>query len=58
MLFAVEAMDPTVQVVFYAVAIGLFVLAAVGVTVGRLSALGLGLAVAWFPAMWNALAAT
>lgn len=54
MVLAVSSMSPTVQAVFYAVAVVLFVLAATG----RLAiGVAAGLAVATFVLFWNALAA-
>lgn len=58
MLLAVSTMDPTVKMIFYAVAVALFVLAAVGYERGRVSFVAAGLAAFAFPAFWNALAET
>jgi hypothetical protein len=57
-MYAVAAMDPTVQAIFYAVAVVLFVLAAVGVVWRGVSFVAAGLAVFSFVFFWNALAAT
>lgn len=58
MFLAVEAMDPTVRMIFYAIAVALFALAAFGYERGRVSFVAAGLAVFAFPAFWDALAAT
>lgn len=55
---AVEAMDPTVRMIFFAVAVILFALAAVGYSRGKVSFLAAGLAVFTFPFFWDALAAS
>lgn len=57
MIYAIEAMDPTLQALFFAVAVVLFVLAAFGVGGPRPALLPLGLAVFAFVYAWNALAA-
>jgi hypothetical protein len=57
-MFAVAAMDPTIQAIFFAVAVVLFVLAAVGFERGRVSFVAAGLAAFAFPFFWDALAAT
>jgi hypothetical protein len=56
--FAVEAMDPTVRMIFFAAAIILFALASVGYSRGKVSFLAAGLAVFTFPFFWDALAAS
>jgi hypothetical protein len=56
-MYAVAAMDPTLQAIFYAVAVVLFVLAAVGFERGRVSFVAAGLAAFAFVPFWNALAA-
>lgn len=58
MLVAVSAMDPTVKMIFYAAAVILFALAAVGYERGRVSFVAAGLAAFAFPFFWDALAAT
>jgi hypothetical protein len=58
MIFAVAAMDPTVRMLFYGLAVVLFVLAALGVAAGRVSLLAAGLAAFAFPWFWDALAAS
>ena len=55
---AVEAMDPTIRMIFFAVAVILFALAAVGYSRGKVSFLAAGLAVFTFPFFWDALAAS
>lgn len=57
MLLALEAMDPTVQAVFYLVAVILAVLAAFGVTAGRAELFPLAFAAFVVPFAWNAFAA-
>jgi hypothetical protein len=59
-MLAVGAMSATVTFIFYLVAVILFVLAGIGFKpVGdRVHLVGLGLAAAFFPAMWDALART
>jgi hypothetical protein len=56
MMFAVAVMDPTIKMLFYAAAVALFVLAAIGFERGRVSFLAAGLAAFAFPSFWNALA--
>jgi hypothetical protein len=58
MLYAVDAMDPTVKMIFFAIAVILFVLAAVGYQRGKVSFLAAGLAAFVFPFFWDALAAS
>jgi hypothetical protein len=59
-MLAVSTLSPTVTAIFYTVAVVLFIVGALplesrGV---RLHFVALGLAAAFFPAMWNAWAAT
>jgi hypothetical protein len=56
MILAVSRMDPTIQMLFYAAAVALFVLAAIGYSRGKVSFLAAGLAAFAFPFFWNALA--
>lgn len=56
MLVAVAVMDPTIRMIFYAAAVALFVLAALGYQRGKVSFVAAGLAAYVFPAFWNALA--
>jgi len=56
MLLAVDTLDPTVVMIFYAIAVICFVAAAVGYVWGKVSLIGLGLAFFVFPQFWNALA--
>lgn len=58
MLFAIDALDPTVRMLFLAAAVILFVLAAFGYQRGKVSFLAAGLAAFAFPFFWDALAAT
>ena len=57
MLLAVELMDPTIRMIFYAAAVVLFVLAAIGYERGKVSFVAAGLAAFVFPFFWDALAA-
>jgi hypothetical protein len=56
MMFAVAVMDPTIKMLFYAAAVALFVLAAIGFERGPVSFVAAGLAAFVFPFFWNALA--
>jgi hypothetical protein len=56
MMFAVAVMDPTIKMLFYAAAVALFVLAAIGFERGRVSFVAAGLATFAFPFFWDALA--
>jgi hypothetical protein len=58
MILAVNAMDPTLKMIFYAIAVVLFVLAAVGYQRGKVSFMAAGLAAFVFPFFWDALAAS
>ncbi|HEX6569783.1 MAG TPA: hypothetical protein VF015_11475 [Acidimicrobiales bacterium] len=58
MILAVDAMDPTVKMIFFAVAVALFILASVGYQRGKVSFIGAGLAAFAFPFFWDALAAS
>jgi hypothetical protein len=58
MLFAVAAMDATLRMIIFAIAVILFALAAFGYERGRVSFVAAGLAVFAFPFFWDALAAT
>ncbi|MDQ1431090.1 MAG: hypothetical protein QOF40_1692 [Actinomycetota bacterium] len=60
MLLAISAMSATPRAIFYIVAVVLFILAGVGFKpVGdRVHLVGLGLAAAFFPIMWDSIAAT
>jgi hypothetical protein len=59
-MLAIDVMGTTPTAIFYVVAVVLFILAGIGFKpVGdRVHLVGLGLAAAFFPLMWNALAAT
>jgi hypothetical protein len=57
-IYAVEGMDPTVKMIFFAIAVILFVCAAVGYRRGNFSFLAAGLAAFAFPFFWDALAAS
>lgn len=57
-LLAVSAMDPTIKMVFFLVALILFILAAWGVGVGRVNLIAAGLASFTIPFFWDALAAS
>jgi hypothetical protein len=56
MLFAIAVMDPTIKMIFYAAAVVLFALAAIGFERGRVSFVAAGLAAFVFPFFWDALA--
>jgi hypothetical protein len=56
MLFAVAVMDPTIKMLFYAAAVALFVLGAIGFERGKVSFVAAGLAAFAFPSFWDALA--
>ena len=56
MMFAVAVMDPTIKMLFYAAAVVLLVLAAIGFKRGKISFLAAGLAAFVFPFFWDALA--
>jgi hypothetical protein len=56
-LFAIAVMDPTIKMIFYAVAVALFILAAIGYERGKVSFVAAGLAAFVFPFFWDALAA-
>lgn len=58
MILAVEPMDATVKMIFFAVAVALFVLATAGYRRGNISFVAAGLAVFAFPFFWDALAAS
>lgn len=57
MLFAVAVMDPTIKMIFYAAAVVLFVLEAIGYQQRKVSFVAAGLAAFVFPFFWDALAA-
>jgi len=56
-MFAVAVMDPTIKMLFYAAAVALFILAAIGYERGKVSFVAAGLAAFVFPFFWDALAA-
>ena len=56
MLLALATMDPTIKMIFYAAAVVLFVLGAIGYTRGKVSFISAGLAAFTFPFFWDALA--
>jgi hypothetical protein len=59
-MLAVDLMGATPRFIFYLVAVVLFILSGIGFKpVGdRIHLVGLGLAAAFFPVMWDALALT
>jgi hypothetical protein len=57
-MLAVNAMDPTLKMIFFAAAVILFALAAFGYERGRVSFVAAGLAAFAFPFFWDALAAS
>ncbi len=58
-MLAISAMGATPSAIFYIVAVVLFVVAGIGLKLGKdgLNLIGLGLAAAFFPVAWDALAA-
>jgi hypothetical protein len=56
MMFAVAVMDPTIKMLFFAAAVALFVLAAIGFERGKVSFVAAGLAAFAFRFFWDALA--
>lgn len=58
MMLAVGVLDPTIRMIFFAVAVVLLALAAIGFERGRISFMAAGLALFVFPFFWDALAAT
>ena len=60
MLLAISNMGTTPTAIFYVVAVLLFIGSGIGIKPAgeRVHLVGLGLAAAFFPIMWNALAAT
>jgi hypothetical protein len=59
-MLAIGIMSATPRAIFYVVAVLLFILAGIGSKQAgdRVNLVGLGLAAAFFPFMWDALAAT
>lgn len=57
MLLAISTMSPTVQGIFYLIAVVLFVLAALAVVAGRSNLVAAGLAFTVFVFCWQAFAA-
>ena len=57
-MLAINSMGATPTAIFYIVAVVLFVVAGIGLKLGKdgLNLIGLGLAAAFFPFAWNALA--
>jgi len=58
MLLAVSQMSPTVQGVLFTLAVVCFVLAAIGVALGRIEPVAVGLALFVLVFAWNAWAAS
>jgi hypothetical protein len=58
MILAIEPMSATLRMIFYGVAVLLFLLASIGYSRGKVSFLGAGAAAFAFVSFWNALAAT
>lgn len=56
--YAVEVLDPTLRMIFFAAALVLFAVAGVGYSWGKLHLIALGLAFFTFPFFWDALAAS
>jgi hypothetical protein len=59
-MLAIGFMGATTKAIFYVVGVILFILAGIGFKQGgdRVNLVALGLAVVFFPTMWDALAAT
>jgi hypothetical protein len=59
-MLAISVMGTTPTAIFYVVGVALFILSGIGFRPAgdRVHLVGLGLAAAFFPVMWNALAAT
>lgn len=57
-MLAVSTMDPTVQGIFFLVAVVLFALGALSLLPGKTNLVAAGLAVFAFVFMWNAFAAS
>jgi hypothetical protein len=57
-MFAISVMGATAQAIFYVIAVIFFLLAGVGFKPpgDRLNLVGLGLAAAFFPTMWDRIA--
>jgi hypothetical protein len=58
MILAIEPMNATLKMIFFGVAVILFVLASIGYSRGKVSFLAAGLAAFAFVFFWDALAAT
>jgi hypothetical protein len=58
LIYAVGVLDPTLRMIFFAVALVLFVVAGVGYSWGKVHLIALGLAFFTFPFFWDALAAS
>jgi len=58
MILAAEAMSPTWRMIFFGLALLLFLLAAFGATWGRVSLVAAGLAAFTVPFFWDALIAS
>jgi hypothetical protein len=58
MIYAVSALDPTLRMIFFAAALVLFALGAVGYSWGKVQLVAAGLALFTFPFFWDALAAS
>lgn len=56
-MFAISAMSPSIQGVFFLIAVVLFVAAGLSISAGKMNLLGFGLAFFVFVFMWNAFAA-
>ena len=59
-MLAIDLMGATPRAIFYVVAVILFILSGIGFKPAgdRVHLVGLGLAAAFFPIMWDAIAAT
>ncbi len=55
-MLAISSMSPTVQAIFWGLAVVCFILAAVGVAIGKVELVAAGLALFAFVWFWSALA--
>lgn len=58
LVYAVAGLDPTLRMIFFAIALVLFAVAGTGYSWGKVHLIGLGLAFFTFPFFWDALAAS
>ena len=58
LIYAVGGLDPTLRMIFFAIALVLFAVAGVGYSWGKVHLIALGLAFFTLPFFWDALAAS